>query len=83
MKLIILGRNATVGNMKLIGVRNNAFSASVGNIVYYISKLKLLGIRDTMVNDDDVYHLTNGSNSLNASSNETMLGKVFGYFFNE
>lgn len=79
----VLGRKATVGNMKLIGVRNNSFSACVGNIVYYISKLKLLGIRDTMVSEDDVYHLTNGSNSLSAASNETMLGKVFGYFFNE
>ena len=79
----VLGRNSTIGNMKLIGVRNNAFSASVGNIVYYISKLKLLGIRDTMVSEDDVYNLTSMSSDISATSNETMLGKVFGYFFNE
>lgn len=79
----VLGRKSTVGNMKLIGVRNNSFSASVGNIVYYISKLKLLGIRDTMVDEDDVYSLTSMNSDLSDTTNETMLGKVFGYFFNE
>lgn len=78
-----LGRSATIGNMKLIGVRNNAFSVCVGNIVYYISKLKLLGIRDTMVNEDDIYYMTSATGGINGTSNETMLGKVFGYFFNE
>lgn len=78
----ILGKKAMVGNMKLIGVRNNRYSSSVGNIVYYISKLKLLGIRDTMVSEDDCLELSSGRNLVNVN-NESMLGKVFGYFFNE
>ncbi len=79
----ILGSKAVVGNMKLIGVRNNAFSTSVGNIVYYISKLKLLGIRDTMIDDSDVNALTSINSDLATTNSETMLSKVFGYFFNE
>lgn len=79
----VLGKKAIVGNMKLIGVRNNRYSSSVGNIVYYISKLKLLGIRDTMVSEDDSYVLSAGNNYVGKETNESMLGKVFGYFFNE
>lgn len=82
MVTTVLGKKATVGNMKLIGVRNNRFSSSVGNIVYYISKLKLLGIRDTMISEDDMEELSSGRNLVNIN-NESMLGKVFGYFFNE
>lgn len=81
MVTTVLGKSAIVGNMKLIGVRNNRYSSSVGNIVYYISKLKLLGIRDTMVSDSDSSVLANENDHYGA--NESMLGKVFGYFFNE
>lgn len=77
----VLGKRAIVGNMKLIGVRNNRYSSSVGNIVYYISKLKLLGIRDTMISEDDSSVLSNENDHY--GTNESMLGKVFGYFFNE
>lgn len=79
----ILGKKAIVGNMKLIGVRNNSYSSSVGNIVYYISKLKLLGIRDTMISEDDTDELATAYRDDTNISNESMLGKVFGYFFNE
>lgn len=81
MATTVLGKKAIVGSMKLIGVRNNRYSSSVGNIVYYISKLKLLGIRDTMVSEDDSSILSNENNHY--GTNESMLGKVFGYFFNE
>lgn len=82
MATTVLGKKARVGNMKLIGARDNRFSSSVGNIVYYISKLKLLGIRDTMISEDDMEELSSGRNLMNIN-NESMLGKVFGYFFNE
>lgn len=83
MATTILGKKAVVGNMKLIGVRNNCYSSCVGNIVYYISKLKLLGIHDTMISEDEMDEISdNRRNDMNVS-NESMLGKVFGYFFNE
>lgn len=77
-----LGKKAVVGNMKLIGVRNNRYSSAVGNIIYYISKLKLLGIRDTMLDEDEVFELSSNDREEGRGS-ESMLGKVFGYFFNE
>lgn len=80
---MVLGKKAVVGNMKLIGVRNNCYSSCVGNIVYYISKLKLLGIHDTMINEDEIDMISDNRRNDKNVSNESMLGKVFGYFFNE
>lgn len=79
----VLGRKASVGTIKLIGVRNNRYSSSIGNVLYYISKLKLLGISDTMLDEDDVLELSSVDRNIGSVSNESMLGKVFGYFFNE
>ena len=39
----ILGKHATVGNIKLIGVRNNKYSSAIGNILYFVSRLSLNG----------------------------------------
>lgn len=79
----IFNHKATIGNMKLVGIRNNRYSSCVGNIVYFISKLKLKGKEYTMVSENDAEDLsTIHKNGINIS-NDTMLGKVFGYFFSE
>ncbi len=70
----VFGKEVNIGNIKMIGVRNNKYSSSVGNIVYFISKLKLKGKNYTMI-DDAEYARPNSSDSV--------LGKIFGYFFNE
>lgn len=80
----IFGKDVIVGNIKLIGIRNNKYSACVGNIVYFINKLKLKGKSYTMVNSSDMEELqTPKKGIINNISNESMLGKVFGYFFGE
>lgn len=72
----VLGNNSSVGNIKIPGVRNNKYSTAIGNVVYFINKLKLKGIDYTMVEDEF-------DQKGNSEQSETMLGKVFGYFFNE
>lgn len=76
----ILG-DISIGNIKIIGVRNNKYSSAIGNVIYFINRLKLRGNNYSMFNEDDEAKLSSRKNSNN--SNESMLGKVFGYFFGE
>lgn len=70
-----------IGVIKIPGIRNCKYSACVGNIVYFINKLKLKGKDYTMISDDEVDNMISSSSNRNAP--ESMLGKIFGYFFNE
>lgn len=79
----ILGKNATVGNIKLIGVRNNKYSSAIGNILYFVSKLKLKGSSYTMFTKNEIEELGSNQKSVAVNSNDSMLSKVFGYFFGE
>lgn len=78
-----LGDLAQVGNIKILGVRNNKYSAAIGNIVYFINKLKLKGQDYTMISNNDNDDLSPNHRGILNISNESMLGKVFGYFFND
>lgn len=77
----VLGKKAKIGEIRLVGLRHNKYSSAVGNIVYFIGKLKLKGKKYSMISKDDMNTLL--STKKNLISNETMLGKVFGYFFSE
>ena len=78
----IFGEYANIGNIKMLGIRDNMYSACIGNLVYFISKLKLKNQNYSMINDNEVYQITSASaRKLNAS--DSMLGKLFGYFFSE
>lgn len=79
----VLGKVTKIGNIKTVGIRNNKYSSAVGNIIYFINKLKLKGKNYTMFNGSDVEELSSTKKSLINVSNESMLGKVFGYFFSE
>ena len=78
----VLGNIASVGNIRILGVRNNKYSSVIGNIVYFINKLKLKSIDYTMIDEEELNLKNNKSNIMNVI-NDTMLGKVFGYFFND
>lgn len=79
----ILGDRVIIGDIRLVGLRNNKFSAAVGNIAYFINKQKLKGKFFSLIGRDDMEELAGNKKSLINVSNESMLGKVFGYFFNE
>lgn len=79
----VLGDIAKIGSIRLVGLRNNKYSASVGNIAYFISKLKLKGKLYSMISKNDMEDLSSSKSGLINVSEESMLGKLFGYFFNE
>lgn len=78
----VLGNNASVGHIRVLGVRNNKYSSVVGNIVYFINKLRLRSIDYTMI-DEEIENYKDNKNNIMNVINESMLGKVFGYFFND
>ncbi len=80
---LVLGKNVSIGNIKLLGIRDNKFSSCVGNIVYFISKLKLRGTNYSMVGNEEASQLANVQKVSVESAHDSMLGKLFGYFFNE
>ena len=70
---------ASKGKVKLVGVRNNKYSTVIGNIIYFLNTLKLKGIDYSMLSEEDMDEVSSPSKT----NNDTMLGKVFGYFFGE
>lgn len=79
----VLGKVAKLGNIHIVGVRNNKYSVALGNIVYFIQKLRLKGQDYSMISKSDMEELSSTKKNVINISNESMLGKVFGYFFNE
>ena len=79
----IFKKEVIIGNIKLLGLRNNIYSSAFGNIIYFINKLKLKGKSYTMVGSNDMEDLSSVKKNTMITSNETMLEKVFGYFFGE
>ena len=79
----VFGDKLKASNINIIGVRNNKYSSCIGNIVYYVNRLKLLGNRVSMVDEEDAMEMTFTRKSFIDMSNESMLGKVFGYFFGD
>ena len=78
----VFGEGANIGNVKMLGIRDNIYSSCIGNIVYFISKLKLKEQDYSMVSDNEVYQMIS-TNARNLSTSDSMLGKLFGFFFSE
>lgn len=79
----ILGSISSIGNIRILGVRNNKYSSVIGSIVYFISKLRLKSIDYTMIDEEESERLVNNKSNIMSVINDTMLGKVFGYFFSD
>ena len=78
----VFGENANIGNVKMLGIRDNMYSACIGNIVYFISKLKLKNKDYSMVSDNEAFQMAS-TTSKKLSTSDSMLGKIFGFFFSE
>ena len=79
----VFGKDVIIGNVNIVGIRNNKYSSCIGNAVYYINRLKLFGDDISMVSDSEFDDLIFSKGSLVNVSSESMLGKVFGYFFGD
>lgn len=73
-------RNIAIADMNTIGVRKNRFSSSLGIIKYFNKKLDFRGRQYSMIDEDQVNELISSKKKTN-SSNDSIVGKVFGYFF--
>ena len=79
----VFSKEVEIGNLKVTGIRNNKYVPVIGNIVYFINTLKLKGQQYSMFNKTDVEVLSSAKGNFLNDTNGTMVGKVFGYFFNE
>ena len=69
---------AKICNNTVMGVRHNKFSSVFGAIKYFDDKLSLRGKHYDMFSDDDKKTILSIDSSL---TNENMISKVFGHFF--
>ena len=70
---------AKVCNIGTMGIRHNMYSCCYGITKYFNDKLTLRGKTYKMVSDDDIDTML--SVDSNATTNDNMLSKVFGHFF--
>lgn len=79
----VLGKNISIGSIKLLGIRNNKYSSCVGNIVYFIGRLKMRGKNYSMINNEEASELATVRKSSVESAKDTMLGKIYEHFSSE
>ena len=73
-------KNAVVGEVLEIGARHNKFVTSVGLIKYYDGRLRLRNRDFSIFNIEEQEELSGIHKKVNISEN-SILGKLFGYFF--
>ena len=76
----ICGPSAIAKNVSEIGVRDNKYSVAVGTIKYYNQRLKLKNRDFSIFSIDDQEELSGLTKRTNISEG-SLLGKLFGYFF--
>ena len=74
------GPTAIVRSINEIGVRDNKYSVAVGTIKYYNQRLKLKNRDFSIFSLDDLEELSGLTKKTNISEG-SLLGKLFGYFF--
>ena len=74
---------AYIGNITIMGIRNNKYSVALGNILCFVSKLNLKGVKATMVEKQSGEEIGVPSKNSISISSESMISKVFGYFFGQ
>lgn len=77
----ILGKKAYTMDMNSIGIRKNALSSVSGIIRYFYEKLILRGKEYSMFSKEQEEELVSTKKRLLNFSNNSVIGKVFGYFF--
>ena len=76
----VFGKNVTIGNVNIIGARDNKYSTSVGLISCFNNKLNIKDKDYSIFDSDEIEILSSSGKKINVAS-DSILGKVFGYFF--
>ncbi|MGI6309407.1 MAG: cell division protein FtsA [Bacilli bacterium] len=79
--LEVLGKHSYVADLNIMGVRNNKFSTLIGAIKYFNDKLILRGKDYSMFDKEKETDLISTKNQILSFSSDSVIGKVFGYFF--
>lgn len=79
----VYDRRASTLNIGTMGVRNNVYSSALGLIKYFHYKLNLRGNSYSMFNEKQIESLTSTKRKMTGTSNDSIIGKVFGYFSGE
>ncbi len=76
----VFGKEAQIGKLNLIGARDNSFSSAVGILKYFDERLELRGKTFSIFSNMDLEDMNDIGREISTNSN-SLLGKVFGYFF--
>jgi len=76
----VFGRNVSLGLMRELGVRNNKYSSCVGMLKLFNERLVLRDKEFSVFNLDELEALCGTHRRLNIKEG-TLLGNIFGYFF--
>ena len=76
----LFGNIGIIGRVEEIGARSNKYGTAVGMIKYYNSRLKLRNVEFSIFNLEEQEELGGMDKRINISDN-SLLGKLFGYFF--
>ncbi len=72
--------DATIGSVNEIGARHNKFATALGLIKYYDSRMRLRNRDFSIFSIEEQEELSGMHRKVNISEN-SILGKIFGYFF--
>ena len=75
-----LGDKGILGNVEDIGARSNKYSVALGMLKYYNSRLKLRNAEFSIFTLDEQEDLGGMHKRININEN-SLLGKIYGYFF--
>ncbi len=75
----VFGKDATLGKLNLLGARDSSFSSAIGIIQYYEARMELKDRAFSIFNQNELESMATSSKE-NANNN-SLLSKVFGYFF--
>lgn len=78
-----LDKSVIIGSIDMIGVRNNKYSTVIGNVVSFVERLNLKGINYSMLSEEEQLEISTVKKNLINVTEDGVLGKVFGYFFND
>jgi len=76
----LFGNSGIIGKVEEIGARSNVYGTAVGLIKYYNSRLKLRNVEFSIFNLEEQEELGGMDKRVNIPEN-SLLGKLFGYFF--
>ncbi len=79
----VFGKEARVGNIEAMGIRDNSYASLSGMIKFFHEKLNLRGKEYTMFDEDDEEDLVSSRKGVLNITEDSILGKVFGYFFDK